>query len=487
MSLEFGFLIAFLLVAAILSFDDLVIDFIARFKGLRPEPVEEDELRYWRRRPQKNIAILVANWREEKIIERMLRGNLSRLEYARVWFFVGVYPNDGLTVQAAQRAARGDGRVIVVENHRPGPTTKGQMLNVMFERVFEVEQRIGISFDLFLMHDSEDVLHPQSLLLLNAESRDEKGLLDFLQIPVFSFGREKKQLVGSTYIDEFAELHTKDLLVRDHLQAGLPSAGVGTALSRRLVRGLMDVQEGRVLNEGSLTEDYILGLTSSHMGYRSKFLSRYIQHRSVEGRPTFRDFIATREYFPSEWKKAIRQKGRWIHGIVIQGSRLLPFEGSFARRYFLARDRKGPLTAAVGLFGMVLLFTLIALKMIAPQVFDERLAPILSRSVAQWFFAFNLFAGVMRILNRGYAVWLTQDLATALMSLVRIPVGNVLNFASVLRAFSQDRKARVTGVAPKWTKTVHELPAHFGEFPIDGPLLVTQAPSEENVVRHAQT
>lgn len=458
--------VAFLLVAFGLAIDDLFIDILSFVKRLRPTAVDRDELKKWRSLSQKNIAIVVANWHEADVIERMLRGNLSRVEYARMWFFVGVYPNDEATVESARRAARNDPRVVVVENPSPGPTTKGQMLNVIFRRVFEVETRIDVRFDLFLMHDSEDVLHPQSLLMINAHSADEIGEIDFLQIPVFSFPRERSKLVGSTYIDEFAEIHTKDLLVRDWLDAGIPSAGVGTAVSRRLVQKLMAVQNGQVLNETSLTEDYILGLSAGGLGFRSKFISRYIPHFNRKGKMVRLDFIATREYFPSEWGRAVRQKGRWIHGIVLQGRRLLKFEGSLARRYFLMRDRKGPITAAIGVLGFVALLMNLIVRTLAPEFHAAHILPIYVQPPVMFLFGVNLAAGLVRALQRAYAVWLTQDLETSVLSLIRIPVGNFLNFAAVARAISQDREARSAGAQPKWTKTVHELPSDFGLEPL---------------------
>ncbi len=393
---------------------------------------------------------------------------------------------------AARRAARRDARVVVVENSVPGPTTKGQMLNVIFRRAFEVETRMGHRFDLFLMHDSEDVLHPQSLLMINAESigskldfsvsRDNASVvagseIDFLQIPVFSFPREASKVVGSTYIDEFAEIHTKDLLVRDYLKAGVPSAGVGTAISRRLVQDLMGLQGGSVLNETSLTEDYILGLTAAHLGYRSKFVSRFIPHFDQNGKLIRRDFIATREYFPSEWGRAVRQKGRWIHGIVLQGRRILKFEGSLSRRYFLMRDRKGPITAIVGILGMGVLAMNLVARTLAPDFHETQLMPIYANPFVIGLFAFNFFAGGIRALQRAYAVWLTQDLATGLLSVIRIPVGNCLNFAAVTRALAQDRAAKSSGAAPQWTKTIHELPTDFG---------IEQSPKAEEAPKQVQ-
>ncbi len=455
--LESG-LILFLGLAAGLALDDLFVDAVALWKGLRPKEIDQDELKRLRRLPQKSVAVVVANWHEEDVIERMLRGNLARVEYARVWFFVGVYPNDPGTLEAARRVARQDSRVIVVENPMPGPTTKGQMLNVIFRRAFEIEERMGHPFDLFMMHDSEDVLHPQSLLLINSEA----DRADFVQIPVFSFPRRKSQFVASTYIDEFSELHTKDLLVRDAMNAGVPSAGVGTAISRKLVMAMMARQDGQVLIEGSLTEDYILGLTASEMGFQTRFVSRFIAVRDKAGRLRRRDFIATREYFPSEWERAVRQKGRWVHGIVLQGGRMLSVSGSLARRYFLMRDRKGPIAAAVGVLGIALLALNLLVREFHTDFHQAQMMPLYVSPIVLGLFGFNLFAGLVRAIQRVRAVRLTQDWSTAILSVVRIPIGNFLNFFAVVRAIRQDRAAVKKGEAPKWTKTTHELPADFG-------------------------
>lgn len=451
-------LILFLVLAAALALDDLFIDLISVIKGLRPQEINQDEINNLRRRPQKSVAVVVANWHEEEVIERMLRGNLARIEYTRVWFFVGVYPNDPATLEAAKKVARQDTRVVVVENPLPGPTTKGQMLNVIFRRVFEIEERHGVQFDLFMMHDSEDVLHPQSLLLVNAEADSA----DFIQIPVFSFSRRKAQFVASTYIDEFSEIHTKDLLVRDALKAGVPSAGVGTAISRKLVQTMMRRQDGQVLVEGSLTEDYILGLTASELGFKTRFVSRFIAVRDREGRMLRRDFIATREYFPSEWERAVRQKGRWVHGIVLQGSRMLSLSGPLARRYFLLRDRKGPIAATVGVFGLCFLLLNLATRELASEFYWSEILPLYLSPVVLSLFGFNLAAGLVRIVQRARAVRLTQDWSTALLSVLRIPIGNLLNFFAVVRAIQQDRRAIKKNEAPKWVKTTHELPDDFG-------------------------
>ena len=451
-------LIAFLTVTAVMAIDDLLIDFVALAAKLRPKRLSSQKLSEWQALPEKRIAILVANWQEADVLDRMLRGNLSRIDYRNYFFFVGVYPNDPLTIAAAELVAKENSRIVVVQNPRPGPTTKGQMLNVIFEKIFEIETQIGSEFDCFVMQDSEDVLHPHSLRAYNVAA--EKS--DFIQIPVFSFVRGLNQWVASTYMDEFAELHTKDLLVRDHMKAGVPSAGVGTALSRRLVLRLMAHQNGLVLREDSLTEDYILGLTVPRLGLSSSFECHYLPIVTIDGREMGRDFIATREFFPSSFSRAVRQKGRWVHGIVLQGQRILPFAGSLAQKYFLWRDRKGPLASIVGVLGMALFVSGAGSALLWPSLFDEHLWPQIQSLPIQILFAFNLFAGIWRAGFRYRAVQMVYSPGIAMISILRLPLTNILNFAAFARAFQQDRISIATGQAPAWTKTTHELPKDFG-------------------------
>jgi len=217
----------------------------------------------------------------------------------------------------------------------------------LIEKIFEYERMRRVKFDAFLMHDAEDVIHPLSLKLAN----HLLDRFDFIQIPVFSLHCSFRQLVAGTYIDEFAEAHTKELLVRAKLGAAVPSAGVGTALSRSLVERLRRENGGQVFSESSLTEDYELGIRAHRMAAAAHFACVWCRD-AQSGR---RDFVATREYFPKTFRRSIRQKTRWVTGIAFQGSRSLRWPGGWANRYFLARDRKAPLMNLATLLGYVIL------------------------------------------------------------------------------------------------------------------------------------
>ncbi|HWU42976.1 MAG TPA: glycosyltransferase, partial [Bdellovibrio sp.] len=288
--LFFAFVFVVVIATTIFTLDDLFIDAIAYLKKLKPRVISQEVLARMKREPQKNIAIMIANWKEAEVLGPMIRGNIRGLEYTNYTFFLGVYPNDLATWEEASRLEKlFPHKVVVIVNSQPGPTSKGQMLNEIARQILESEEKLGIRYDLFLLQDSEDVLHPYSLTLMNFYSHEA----DFIQIPVFSFDVPKTSLVGGVYIDEFSESHTKDLLVRQALGAAIPSAGVGTAMSRELVVGMMLQQEGRFLKEDTLTEDYHLGIMAKPLGFRSRFACVQIENEKGD-----REFVATREYFP---------------------------------------------------------------------------------------------------------------------------------------------------------------------------------------------
>ena len=132
------------------------------------------------------------------------------------------------------------------------------------------EQRHGRRYDILLMHDAEDVIHPLSLrlysLLIPAH--------DFVQTPVFSLELALHQGVAATYIDEFAEHHLKDMLVREAIGGLVPSAGVGSAFARDAFEEIARAHGQQPFNVESLTEDYEIGLKFRLAGKKVHFACR---------------------------------------------------------------------------------------------------------------------------------------------------------------------------------------------------------------------
>src|SRR5215831_12053556 len=225
------------------SLDDLLIDFFAACIVRHTLPFGEAGGSF------PPTAVFVANWHEHDVLERMVEGNLARIQEGNVRIVLGVYPNDVETRQVAEQlAARHPDRVQVVINRLAGPTSKGQMLNEMFRQVFGSAD----APEMVVLHDSEDVIDPRSFDIYRAYADEH----DFVQIPVFSLESGHRSLTAATYMDEFAERHTREMVVRDALGAAIPSAGVGTCMTKRLVRHFLE-RRGHVLATGCVTEDYI--------------------------------------------------------------------------------------------------------------------------------------------------------------------------------------------------------------------------------------
>ncbi|ASD63157.1 hypothetical protein B9G79_06040 [Bdellovibrio bacteriovorus] len=434
---------------AVFILDDLFIDLVALVRRLKPGRLDQSDLQVMKAIEQKNIAIMIANWKEADVIGPMIRGNVQGIEYQNYKFFLGVYPNDTATWEEARKLERlFPDKVVVVVNTQAGPTSKGQMLNEIARQILQSEKVTGQAMDLFLLQDSEDVLHPHAFTLMNYHSREA----DFIQIPVFSFDVPKSSLVGGIYIDEFSESHTKDLLVRQELGAAIPSAGVGTCMARNLVLGMMARQNGQLLKEDTLTEDYHLGIIAKPMGFKSRFVCA--EWVKSDGQ---KEFIATREYFPHHFMASVRQKSRWTLGIAYQGFHNLQWSGSWIDKYFLLRDRKGPANSI-----LVVLSILILLGMLALRLQGEAMPSLLQSPFFSALLMFNAVAMGLRIVQRMRAVIRVNDFSQAMMVPVRWVLANVVNLLASLKAHRMFKQSQKTGERPVWIKTEHKMPAHFG-------------------------
>ncbi len=440
------FAIGFLLLAA----DDLLVDFLAFWHKLGPKKLTEFQFRKMKTAPQKRLAIMVPAWKEANIIERMLAGNLSRLRYLNFDIFVGTYPNDPDTVEAVKRVSAKHPNVHCVVNSAAGPTSKGQILNKVISDIMHYEQKNDVKFDGFVLQDAEDIIHPEAMSLFNRELNDA----DFIQIPVFSVPVATLALVAGTYVDEFAENHTKDLLVRGHLGAAVPSAGVGTAISRRCLMHLYEVKSGAVFHEAALTEDYELGVQAHAMGFVGRVASYLYDNDGKE------EFIATRECFPRHWGRSIRQKSRWTVGICLLGWRHLGWPGNFVNRFFLFRDRKALFSNLFNLSGYLFFFALLAKLYFNPVWFEQFWAKAPAWTPVLFAVSFGLMC--YRAAQRARCVLHVYPPKLILVLPVRVFVGNFVNGLASAKAVQQRIAATLLNTNIRWQKTEHELPELFG-------------------------
>ena len=434
------------LLVAINGLDDLAVDLIwlampsaARRGDVAPVAASGEEAGG---RPPA-FAILIPAWDESAVIGAMLQRLLAGLDWPDVRLFVGLYPNDPAGIAAVTAIA--DARLQPVIGPGPGPTTKADCLNNLWRAVLANEAERGRAFAGIVLHDAEDVVHPAELALF---ARHLPGRA-MVQLPVTPLPDRESPLISGHYIDEFAQSHAKDLLVRQWLGAGVPSAGVGVAFCRQMLGRVADARGGSPFDADSLTEDYELAQRIHALGGRGVLV------RSHQGGR----LVATAEHFPADYAAAIRQKARWLVGISLAGWDRLGWQGGLAQRWMLIKDRKAPLMALVSL-AAYLLALLLGLDALLRAAWAPAalLPPVAGPSLVALLW-FNWALLLWRLCVRAAFTWRLHGAVEGLLAVPRAAVGNLINAAAALRALSRYGAALRARRAPGWEKTVHRFPA----------------------------
>lgn len=278
--------------------DDLVVDvlfLVRRWLGPGPETRMIADLP----RPAipARFAIFVAAWDEAAVIGQMLAAAAARLDDPHCRFFVGLYPNDRGSIDAAARVAERDPRIRLVIGTKNGPTTKADCLNTLWGALRRDDARLGQATTAVILHDAEDVVHRDELRVFDALIADH----GVVQLPVLPLVDRRARLVSGHYADEFAEAHAKSIVVRTALGAGMPLAGTGCAIAVPMLAAIASGRMGEPFDASSLTEDYELGLRIAELGGRAAFA----RVRDDDG-----ELIAVRAFFPDRIGSAVRQKAR---------------------------------------------------------------------------------------------------------------------------------------------------------------------------------
>jgi adsorption protein B len=386
---------------------------------------------------ERRVAIFVALWHEHNVTGQMLERTLATVRYQNYDIFAGVYPNDTLTVRAVSDAAARHPRIHVAMLPHNGPTSKGDNLNWIYRRMQEYEREHGVEFPVVVTHDAEDVIHPESLKLINWFSVDYA----MVQVPVLALPTPVREFTHGLYCDEFAEYQLKDIPVRQILGGFLPSNGVGCGFDRQALERLAESREGRIFDPDSLTEDYENGFRLHQLGYRQIFLPLQLDG----GEP-----IATREYFPRNRHAAVRQRSRWIAGITLQGWERQGWRAPWLQRYWLWRDRKAlignllsPVANLAFIYGVV------------------RARPLLEGIPAiAWIYAVTAAIAVFHVSIRMYCSARIYGWGFASFVPLRMLWGNAVNLLATARALTQFTSARLRRQTLRWQKTEHSFPVH---------------------------
>lgn len=455
-----------LVVAAIfvlLGLDDLVWDFLSIF--LR-KPSAKIPLKDLDAKPPKLIALMIAAWKEDAVIEQVIDHLVATAQYPRSMYhiFLGVYPNDDPTIQAAYRLAEKYPHLHVVINHAPGPTSKADNLNNILKHIAAFEIDHNWEFASVTVHDSEDVVHPYEFKLTNY-LMDSHEVLQFPVFPLQPFprlGNIFSTMTLGTYSDEFAENHYRIMSVRDRTGAFVPSAGTGFVLSKNVIR---KYQGQELFPEHSLTEDYKLSLTFAQDGIKTHYVLEKVPRVNQHGHYVW-EYISTRSRFPDTFRAAVRQKTRWIYGITMQSFALKDIRKSKGLtrtgRYFMYKDLKAKIGNLAILPGyLVFLYFLTSLFFPIPVMYP--------RGSFSWTLCLIL-TGMMleRQMLRGIAVRHVYGWRSAFIACLFPPLmpfrwvwGNVLNMTATLRAWKQkifgSGRAKAKTRKPAWNKTDHEF------------------------------
>mgnify|MGYP001379034923 CR=1 FL=1 len=408
-------------------------------------------------------AIFVPAWQEDAVIAAMLRRLGGTMNYRNFRIFVAVYPNDPATQDEVRKAADETQQVQMVVLDRPGPTSKADALNQLVAASRTYEQLEGIRFGFTVLHDAEDVVHPMALKVMNWYIE----FASMVQLPVLSLNRKWHQLVAGTYMDEFAELHSKEMWLRSRVNRQVPSSGVATAFAREAFTALE--HEGPIFDAESLVEDYDISHRLAQVGHRSMF----VWHRTREG-----EIVATRELFPHQYTPSVRQKTRWLLGIVYFGWRKLGWYGSAWNRYFLYRDRK-ILFGAVSVIIAYILAALVLCAQLACRVWPElgTLPPLIEAEWVLTIIAIDLGFLVSRLAQRMVMTGRIHGPVAGLMSPLRVVLGNFVAFHSLSRATKQFFGFKLKQRKVAWDKTDHQFPT--------AALVLSARPKVTDILHHA--
>ena len=417
-------------------------------------------------RPEQPLAIMVPAWAEYDVIAQMVENMIDVLDYREYIVFVGTYPNDAETIAEVERMRRRYKRLRRVEVPHAGPTSKADCLNWLILSIFDYEKRHDIEFAGVILHDSEDVLHPMELRFFNYLLPRK----DMIQLPVTSLDREWYELIAGVYMDEFAEWHAKDLVVRESVSGMVPSAGVGTCFSRKALLALSAATNNQPFNTDSLTEDYDVGARLAAMGMHSIFARFPVQFRvrrpSWFGWGPVREStqsmaLCVREYFPDNFRASYRQKARWVLGIGLQSWETLGWRGSLATKYLLARDRKGIVTSFISIIAYIIFLQLLLFWLLkVTGVWTTQFPTIFQAGTWQMNVALITTAALAtRVVQRFYFVNKLYGWEHALMSIPRMVVGNMINFMATARAWRMFLLYLLFGKRMVWDKTMHDFPS----------------------------
>jgi adsorption protein B len=175
-----------------------------------------------------------------------------------------------------------------------------------------------------------------------------------------------------------------------------------------------------------------------------------------------KDFVAVREYFPSDLAASVKQKGRWTYGITLQTPKIIDWKKMPLKdRLTLWHDQKGKFTNFIHLLGYPLaLYALVSTVLPIPAVKQTPLMLGLGLCVL----GMTLFRLAMRF-SAVHEIYGFREAAMATLVPPLLPlrwlVATYINTLATIRAWRLHfwpngfgkPKLQNKGAVPKWDKT----------------------------------
>lgn len=403
------------------------------------------------------IAVMIGAYNEAEVIGDTLRRFASTVQYKEFAVFVGTYKNDPATSAVVRQLAQEFNQIVHVEHDIDGPTTKGDCLNAILRYIKGFEEQTKVEFQIFVVHDAEDFIHPASLGIFDRLLPEAPAV----QLPIFPAPDRWYRFIHWVYADEFAEGELKDLPVREELTGFVPLLGVGCAFSRQTVLTMTEKSGGELFSAHTLTEDYSLSLALHLAGIKVHF---YGPQRSLSPmRPLIKDpnFVSNYSFFPNSVKASVRQRSRWITGISLQEPKLTGWTGKPQLKFALYKDRR--MVLAPPLFLCSLVATLVLVTTDPKGVGMAKLSA--SGQIPQLLNAALIFVLVLtliRLVQRSIFASFVYGWKQGLLAAARMPIAIIINLIAATRAELIFTRAKRSHIEMSWDKTHHSsqpLPA----------------------------
>lgn len=234
-------------------------------------------------------------------------------------------------------------------------------------------------------------------------------------------------------------------------QRTIESTGLTVPVVMRPKKREINLKEKKkypVFNDANLTEDYEFGLRFYKLGFKTSFVNLKTERENGNTR------IATGEYFPNTFWGAVKQRSRWLAGIVFQNWKIHGWGGSFKTKYFLLRDRKSILSfVGTALSYLCLIYFMVYAFTLSMGYSSPMLKPIVSTTSPLWYLMLGAtFFMVIRMFHRFAFTYNWYGFRYALFGLFRMLIDNVVNLFAMMRAIKVFRQTKDKVV---WDSTEH--------------------------------